>query len=167
MEAMTLGDTYGINHLILRKHIGYFDLLFKETHDEIDFLLSSATIDLDFLDVRLFCSDLDFADLRVANCTDDLTILLSSSNLCRHWFIASLAFRLFPTFLIFCESFAFHPVPIPVESTPALVAQVASKNARQCSETTWRLNVTHKAHNNHRGGLQNGDRFHNLFFVEF
>eukprot|EP00419_Tripos_fusus_P012867 CAMPEP_0172655818 /NCGR_PEP_ID=MMETSP1074-20121228/943_1 /TAXON_ID=2916 /ORGANISM="Ceratium fusus, Strain PA161109" /LENGTH=130 /DNA_ID=CAMNT_0013470553 /DNA_START=139 /DNA_END=531 /DNA_ORIENTATION=- len=129
MKAVTLGDPNGIDHLILLKHISYFDLLFKESHGEINFLFRSASINLDFFDVRLFCSNFDFADLRMANRTDDLTILFSSSNLCCHRLLTSLALSLFPTLLILCESLAFYPVPVPVESTLAFVTQVASPYA--------------------------------------
>merc|ERR1719199_1624982 len=145
---MTTGRTNDVCHLVLRKDIAGFDLLLEKPCAEVNFLLNSATIDLDLLDVGLLLSNLHLADLCVADCTNHLTVFFRPLDLCSHGGIRSLA-GLAPPLLVLGECLLLGLVPCLVESALDFFVQVTSPDRCQGTKTTGCFNVADEADNNH------------------
>lgn len=74
-------DTNDINVLILFEDLVNFDFLFEEFVTKINFVGNSSTIDLDFKDVILLLTEVQFIKLGVGNNSDYCTVFLDSVQL--------------------------------------------------------------------------------------
>ena len=79
-ETMTLGDTDGIDHVVLGEDGGHRELLFEESLGHGDLGGDITTVDLDFHEVGLLLSfsERSLVDLGVSQEADDGAVLLDS-----------------------------------------------------------------------------------------
>jgi len=80
-SSFTFSDTDNIDVLILLEDLVDFNFLFKEFVAEVNFLSDGSTIDLNFEDVILLLSEVQFIELGVSNNSDDCAIFLDSVEL--------------------------------------------------------------------------------------
>jgi len=131
---MSSCGAHNIAHLILAEDICNLDFLLKEAHGEVNLLRSSATVDLDLLDVGFLLSNLDLANLCMANSADHLAILLCPLNLSGHWGALATLAGIAPALLVLTECLLFGRVPGFVKAAPDFFVQVPSPDRRQCTE---------------------------------
>lgn len=81
LETLTLGDTNGVDHLVLLKDGLDGDLLLEEAIGELNLVGDVATVDLDLKDVRLLLAEVELADLGMRNDADDGAVLLDAGEL--------------------------------------------------------------------------------------
>mmetsp|Transcript_56803 Transcript_56803/g.89945 ORF Transcript_56803/g.89945 Transcript_56803/m.89945 type:complete len:307 (-) Transcript_56803:242-1162(-) len=163
VEALALGGTNDIDHLILGEDILNLHLLLKETHHEVHLVRSAATIHLNLLDVRLLLAD-HFANLRVTNSPNHLAVLLGPFHLSVHG--TSLLALFLPALLVLGEGLLFGGVPRLVEAPLALLRQMSRPDRGQRTKTTGSLHVAHETHHHHWWALQDRHRLYNLFLIQ-
>jgi len=79
--TLTLGNTENVNHFVLVNNLGDSDFLFEMLLGEINLLGDITTVDLDFEDVSLLLSEVEFIELSVNDDSDNLTVFLYSFKL--------------------------------------------------------------------------------------
>ncbi len=76
LESVTLGDTNGVEHLVLREHLVGTDFLLEAVGDELDLVGSVlATVDLELHDVALLLAKSELVGLGVDNGAHNLGVL--------------------------------------------------------------------------------------------
>merc|ERR1740117_2178066 len=75
-ETVTLGYADDVDHLVLCENVRHFHLLFKKPSHKVNLLIDGSTVDLNLLDVGFLAAELHFANLGVADGTDNLAVLL-------------------------------------------------------------------------------------------
>lgn len=80
-SSFTFSDTDNIDVLILLEDLVDFNFLFEEFVAEVNFLSDGSTIDLNFEDVILLLSEVQFIELGVSNNSDDCAIFFDSVEL--------------------------------------------------------------------------------------
>ena len=83
-HSLTFGDSDDIDLLVLLEDLVDLDFLFKEFVAEVNLLGDSSTVDLDFKDVVLLLSQVEFVHLGVADGSDDGCVFLDSVELHLH-----------------------------------------------------------------------------------
>lgn len=180
LEPMSFGHGNHINHLILFENAANFHRLLKHALAKVHFLSHGPSIDLNFHQVRFLLLEGGFADLSVSQDADNGAVFLDSLE-----FTVDRC-SVFGVFLcIFGKSLLLRLVPILVESTLELVAEMLSPHRGERSQAAWRFNVTNDTDDDHLHMLfsdvsdlmrevhsygrsfDNGDRFHNFFLVHF
>lgn len=144
-ETVTLGDGDDINHLVLLEDGVDGHGLLEELLAEGDLVGDGATVDLDLHKVGLLLLEGSLADLGVGEDTDDGAVLLDALELAGDGSAAVLGVLLG----VLGESLLLGLVPVLVEPTLELVAQVLSPHGGEGSETTGSLDVAHKTNNDH------------------
>ena len=81
LETVTLGDTDGVDHVVLGEDVADRDELLEEAMAEVDLLGDGATVDLDLHQVSLLLAELDLADVGVGKHTHDVAVLLDALQL--------------------------------------------------------------------------------------
>lgn len=143
VETVTLGDTNDIDHLVLLEDGADLDGLLKEAIAESDLVGDGTTVDLDLHKVGLLLLERGLADLSVGEDTDDGAVLLDALELAGDDSTAVVGVLLG----ILGESLLLALVPVLVEATLNLVAQMLGPDGGEGSETTGSLNVAHKTDN--------------------
>lgn len=143
VETVTLGDTNDIDHLVLLEDGADLDGLLKEAIAESDLVGDGTTVDLDLHKVGLLLLERGLADLSVGEDTDDGAVLLDALELAGDASTAVVGVLLG----ILGESLLLALVPVLVEATLNLVAQMLGPDGGEGSETTGSLNVAHKTDN--------------------
>lgn len=143
VETVTLGDTNDIDHLVLLEDGADLDGLLEEAIAESDLVGDGTTVDLDLHKVGLLLLERGLADLSVGEDTDDGAVLLDALELAGDASTAVVGVLLG----IFGESLLLALVPVLVEATLNLVAQMLGPDGGEGSETTGSLNVAHKTDN--------------------
>lgn len=143
VETVTLGDTNDIDHLVLLEDGADLDGLLEEAIAESDLVGDGTTVDLDLHEVGLLLLERGLADLSVGEDTDDGAVLLDALELAGDASTAVVGVLLG----ILGESFLLALVPVLVEATLNLVAQMLGPDGGEGSETTGSLNVAHKTDN--------------------
>jgi len=162
-ESFTLGNTEDIDHFVLFEELWDFNFFFKETLGEVELLINVlATIDLDFEDVSLLLSEVEFVHLGVGNDTDNLAVFLNTVEAGFNVVISLLS----EEFDVFGEAFLLSGHPVLVETSLDFLAQVLSPDSGQSAETTWGFDVTDNTDNSHWWGFNDGDWLGDLFSVE-
>jgi hypothetical protein len=137
-ETVTLGDGDDINHLVLLEDAVDVDGLLEEVAGKVNLVGDSATVDLDLHKVGLLLLDGGLADLGVGKDTDDSAVLLDALKLAGDGGTGVLGVLLG----VLGESLLLGLVPVLVEATLDLVAQVLSPDSGEGAETTGSLDVT-------------------------
>jgi len=81
LHTMTLGGGADVDHLVLREHVIDRDLLLEHAECVVNLVRNAATVHLDLHEVRLLLAELELADLRVGQDTDDGAVLLDACEL--------------------------------------------------------------------------------------
>jgi hypothetical protein len=143
--TVTLGDSNDINDLVLLEDGGDWDFLLEQTLGEVDLLIKRASVDLDLHKVSLLLFEWGDSDLRVGENTDDGAVFLDTSKLA-----GDRGARSFGVLLgVLGESLLLALVPVLVESSLNLLAQVLGPNGGKRSKTTRSLDVTDNTDNDH------------------
>jgi hypothetical protein len=179
-ETVTLGDGDDINHLILLEDGVDVDGLLEEVAGEVNLVGNGATVDLDLHEVGLLLLDGGLADLGVGEDTDDSAVLLDALKLAGDGGTRRLGVGLG----VLGEGLLLGLVPVLVEATLDLVAQVLSPDGGERAETTGSLDVANDTNGNelreillvlfqqseiftktYRRGLDDGDGLDDLLLV--
>ena len=137
-ETVTLGDSNDIDHLILLEDGADLNWLLEETAGELYLLGNATSVDLDLHQVCLLLLERGLADLGVGENTDDGAVLLDALELAGDRGAGVLRVLLG----VSGESLLLALVPVLVESTLNLVAQVLSPDGSERSKTAGSLDVT-------------------------
>jgi hypothetical protein len=143
-ETVTLGDGDDINHLVLLEDGIDIDGLLEEVAGEVDLVGDGATVDLDLHKVGLLLLDGSLADLGVGEHTDDSAVLLDALKLAGDGGTGALGVGLG----VLGEGLLLGLVPVLVEATLDLIAQVLSPDGGERAETTGSLDVTDDTNGN-------------------
>lgn len=144
-ETVTLGDGNDVDNLVLLEDAVDGDGLLEEVLTELDLVGDGATVELDLHKVGLLLLEGSLADLSVGKNTDDGAVLLDALELAGDGSAAALGVLLG----VLGESLLLALVPVLVEATLQLVAQVLSPDGGEGAETTGGLDVAHKTNNDH------------------
>lgn len=180
-ETVTLGDGDDINHLVLLEDGVDVDGLLEEVAGEVNLVGNGTTVDLDLHEVGLLLLDGGLADLGVGEDTDDSAVLLDALKLAGDGGTGGLGVGLG----VLGEGLLLGLVPVLVEATLDLVAQVLSPDGGERAETTGSLDVANDTNGNelkrstwlvvvqffsftgktYRRGLDDGDGLDDLLLV--
>jgi hypothetical protein len=137
-ETVTLGNSNDIDHLVLLEDGTNLNWLLEEAVGEVDLLGNAASVDLDLHQVSLLLLERGLADLGVGENTDDCAILLDTLELTGDRGAGVLGMLLG----ILGEGLLLALIPVLIEPTLNLVAQVFSPNGGERSKTPWGLDIT-------------------------
>ena len=144
LEAMALGNSNAVDHLVLLKDGVDFNLFLEQTMTESNFVLDAAAIDLNFHQVGLFLLEGGLADLGVGKDADDGAVLLDTFQLASDWL------GLLGVFLgVFCESLLLRLVPVLVKTSLDFVAKMFGPDCCEGSEATRGFDVANDANDDH------------------
>ena len=145
LEAVTLGDSDAVDHLVLLEDGVDLDRLLEETVCELDLVLDGATVDLHLHEMCLLLFERSLADLGVGEDADDGAVLLDTLE------VASDALaRLFCVLLrVLGERLLLALVPVLVESSLQLVREMLSPDSSQRAEAARGFDVANKANDDH------------------
>ena len=158
--SVTLGDTNDVNHLVGAEDSVHGDLLLEELSAEVNLVRDRSTVDLDLNNVGLLLTELSLRHLGVHDGSDDLAVLLSSGDLGSHLVVVSVSLG------VLGEGLLLGLVPVLVEASSALVAQVLGPDRSQSSQTLGGLGVTNETNAHHGGSLQDSDSLGDLLLVK-
>lgn len=121
-ETVTLGDGNAVNHLILLEDGVNLDWLLEHAVTELDFVCDTTSVDLNLHEVCLLLLERRLADLRVGEDTDDGAVFANALELTcdRGTFVLGVLLG------VLCESLLLRLVPVLVESSLELVAEMFS-----------------------------------------
>jgi hypothetical protein len=137
-EAVTLGNSNNIDHLILLEDSAYLDWLLKETVGEINLVSDATSIDLDLHQVGLLLLKRGHADLGMSKDTDNGAVLLDTFELA-----GDRGARILRVLLgVLGEGLLLALIPVLVESTLDLIAKMLCPDCSEGSKTTGSLNIT-------------------------
>ena len=144
LKTVTLGDGNDIDHLVLLEDGVDLDGLLEEVAGEVNLLGNGATVDLDLHKVGLLLLERGLADLGVSEHTDDSAVLLDALKVAGDGGAVLLRVLLG----VLGESLLLALVPVLVEATLDLVAQVLSPDGGERAKTTGSLDVTDNTDSN-------------------
>jgi len=163
-KSVTFGDTDDVDHLILVKDRGDIDGFFEEVLGEVDFLGSGSTINLDFHQMSFLLSLLELSDLSVGQDSDDGAVFLDLTKIS----INSLVLVLREVFEgIFGECLLLGLVPVFVESSSNIVAQMLGPDGFEVSDSKRSFDVANDSDGDHGRNFKDGDRFDDFLLVQF
>lgn len=165
LESLTLGNTDGVDVLVLAEHVADLDLLFEKIQTEVNLIGDRSSVHLDLLDHTLLLLDLALLNLGVADGTDGCTELLGPLDLSLHRG-TTFPLHLLPPLLITGESLLLALVPVLVESPLASITQVTSEHAGEWPQAIRGLDVTDETDAYNWRGLQEGDGLADLLLVK-
>lgn len=145
IESMALGNCNDIDHLILLEDGINLNGLLKQAVSEIDLVSDAAAVHLDFHEVGLLLFERGLADLGVGEQTDDSAVFLDSLEFTRD----GGTFVLRVVLGIFRKGLLLALVPVLVESSLDLVAQVLGPNGCEGSEASGSLNISNNTNSDH------------------
>ena len=143
-ETVTLGDGNNIDHLVLLEDAVDVDGLLEQVAGEVNLVGNGATVDLDLHKVGLLLLDGGLADLGVGEDTDNSAVLLDALKLAGDGGTTALGVLLG----VLGEGLLLALVPVLVEATLDLVAQVLSPDSGERAETTGSLDVADNTNSN-------------------
>jgi len=120
VETVTLGDSNAVNHLVLLEDGVDLNWLFEQTVSKFNFFGRSTTVNLDFHQVCFLLLQGCLANLGVCKDTDDRAVLLDTLEFTGDGLAAALRVLL----RVLCESLLLALVPVLVEPSLDLIAQV-------------------------------------------
>lgn len=144
LETVTLGDGNNVNHLVLLEDGVDVDGLLEEVAGKVNLVGNGAAVDLDLHKVGLLLLDGGLADLGVGEDTDDSAVLLDALELTGDGGTGRLGVLLG----VLGEGLLLGLVPVLVEATLDLVAQVLSPDGGERAETAGSLDVTDNTNSN-------------------
>ena len=160
LESLTLGDTNDVDLFAFLEERLDADGLFEESVGVVDLLGGGSSVNLDFHEVSLLLSDLELADLRVSQHTNDGAVLLDAVQLTLEELGVALN-----SLLVLGEGLLLGAVPVLVEATENILAQMVSPNGGEGAESLRSFDVSDNTNNNNWWSFQDGDGFNNFLLV--
>jgi len=160
-EPFTFGYSNGINHLVILEDFSNWDFRFQLSGSEFNLLSNCSTVDLDFHKVSLSLSEVQLADLRGSQYSNNGTVFLYSLKISLDGFLALVIFL--PSFGVLGECFLLSILPVLVESSLDLVRKLLGPNCGQSSHASWGFNITNKSNNFHGWALNDSHWFDDVF----
>lgn len=161
-DSLTLGNSEDIDHLVLLEDLINLDLLLEKSVGEINLLGNSSSVNLDFDDVVLLLSEVEFVHLGVGNDSDDGTIFLDSFE----WDLDVLGGILGNSLLVLGEGLSLGGLPVLVESSQGVLVQLVGPDGGQGSQSSWGFDVSDDSDNNDGWGFDDGDGFDDFLLVQ-
>jgi len=160
LKSVTFGNSDHVDHGVLFEDGVNGDVLLKETEREVNLLLDGSSVDLDFHNVSLLL-ELELSDLGVDEDSDNSAVLLDPGQL-------SLDSGLVLGVLlgVLGEGLLLRSVPVLVEPSLDLIAQMSSPNGGESTETSWGWDVTNNSNDDHRGSLNDGHSLNDFLLVD-
>jgi len=152
--SVTLVDSDDVNHLVLGENVADWNLFLQKFPGVCDLLGDVSTVHLDFHQVSLLQLKWEKFWLSVCDDTDDLA---EFCNLLEVMVDLLLSVFVRPHLGRLGESLLLGVVPVLVETTTALLAEMLSKDGLEGPETSGGFDVTNDTDNYHWWGLNNGD----------
>lgn len=162
LEAMTLGDTDAVDHLVLVENAVDIDGALEETLGVLDLVRDRPAVDLDLHEVGLLLRNLDLTDLGVHKKANNCAMLDDPVELG-----IDIGGTLGVLLCVLGESLLLRLVPILVEATFDLIREMLSPDGGEGAETVGSLDVADDADGNDRRCLDDADGLYNLFLVKF
>lgn len=181
LKAVTFRDRNAVNHLVLLKDGADLDRLLEKTLTKLDFVRNTATIDLYLHEMCFLLLERSLANLGMGEDADDRAVLLDALELTFDGL--SSVFRVLLGVL--CEGLLLRFVPVLVEPTLDLVAQMFGPDSSKRAETTRSFDIANETDNNHlnhhvsiwgrslvesdtnRRGFYHSDSFDDFLLVHF
>lgn len=143
--SVTGGDGDNIDHLILLEDGVDGDGLLEERGTVLNLVGDGATVDLDLHQVCLLLLERSLADLGVGEDTDDGAVFLNALE-----FASEVGAVVLGVLLgVAGEGLLLALVPVLVEATLDLVAQVLSPDGGERTQATGGLDVSNQTNNDH------------------
>lgn len=161
-DSLTLGNSEDIDHLVLLEDLINLDLLLEKSVGEINLLGNSSSVNLDFDDVVLLLSEVEFVHLGVGNDSDDGTVFLDSFE----WDLDVLGGILGNSLLVLGEGLSLGGLPVLVESSQGVLVQLVGPDGGQGSQSSWGFDVSDDSDNNDGWGFDDGDGFDDFLLVQ-
>lgn len=161
LEAMTLGDTDAIDHLVLAENGVNIDGALEEALGVLDLVRDRPAVDLDLHEMGLLLCNLDLTDLGVDKKANDSAMLDDPLELG-----IDIGGALGVLLRVLGESLLLRLVPILVEATLDLIGEMLSPNSGEGAEAVGGLDVANDTDGDDRRGLDDADGLDNLLFVE-
>lgn len=145
LEAMTFGDRNAVDHLILFEDRPNVDRLLEETFAEVDFVRYRSSVDLDLHQMSLLLLERCLANLGVRQDTDNRAILLDTFE----FSVDGLARALGVLFGVLGEGLLLGFVPVLIEATFELVAEMLGPDGSQGSQAAGGFDVSNYTDDDH------------------
>jgi len=160
LVTLTLGDSDGVDHLVLLEDRADGNRLLEQALSEGDLVGHGATIHLDLANVCLLLTEVQLADLGVAEHTENRAVLLDLLLLGSDAVTLGVLLRIAGEGLLVLGG-----APVLVEATLALLGQVLCPGSGHGLEATRGLVVADHTAHNHWGALEDGDGLDDLLLV--
>jgi hypothetical protein len=161
LVTVTLGNTDGVDDLVLLEHAGDADLLLEVGTGKLDLVGDGTAVDLDLHEVGLLLLEAGLGELGVGEDSDDGAVLLDALELAGDRLPVVLGVLLGVT----GERLSLRYVPVLVEAALELVGEVLGPNGGQSAETAGSLDVADNTDDDHGGSLDDGNGLDNLALV--
>jgi len=159
--TFTSSNTNYVTHFIFRENLVNSNFFFKKIMNEINFIFSSSSINLNFHKMSFFIFKLNFFWLSMDKSSNDTTVLVDSFKLDTD-LISIITFIFFG---IFGKTFFLRFIPVFIESSFDTFVKLLSPNSGKCSESSWSFSITDKTYNFHRWGFNDSNSFITFFFI--
>jgi len=159
----TLGDTNGVDHLVLGEDGVDGDLLLEVVVAPLDLLGNGTTVDLDLDQVGLLLAEGESLHLSVADGTDGDGVLLEKSQVTVNGLLAILGLVLLGGL---GESLLLGREPVLVESAADFVGETGSPDGLDGAWSVWGVDVTGDTDDLEWWGLDDGDGLDDLLLVD-
>jgi len=161
-KTVSLGNSDNVDHFVLVEDGVDINGFLEEILGEVNFLSDRATVDLDFHQVSFLLPLSEFSDLGVGQNSDDGTVLLDLSEIG----IDSLVLVLRKVFQgILSESLLLGLVPVLVEASSNVVAQMLGPDGFKVSNTERSFDVTNNSDRDHGRSFEDGNGLDNFLLM--
>jgi len=159
-ESVTLGGGEGIKHLVLSEDSINGNLLLEKSISEVNLLFNGSSVNLNLEEMGLALSKSNLSDLSVSeNSNDGGSSLQSVEVLLNEVLVVSVHLD------VLGEGFLLRLVPVLVESSLQIVAQMVSPDGGESSKSSGGGDVSNDSNNDHGGSLDDGDSLDDFLLV--
>jgi len=162
LETVTFGDTDDVDHLVLVEDGSDIDGLLEKVLGEVNLLGDGTSVDLDLHQVSLLLSVSELADLGVGQDSDDGAVLLDLSDIGIDGLVLVLR-KILKS--IFGESLLLGLVPVLVETSSDIIAQMLSPHGLEVSDSERSFDVADDTDWDHWGSFNDGDGLDDFLLV--
>ena len=155
LSTLTSGNGDGIDHLVVLENFTDGDFTLELGDSPVNLSVDVSTIDLDFHEVGLLSSHLQFIELSGAEDSDDGAVLSDSLDISVNVLLGVFWLRIFLSVVL--ESVFLGNVIVLIESSDDTGWEVLSPDGRESSKSSWGINVTDHTDNLDGWGLDNSD----------
>merc|ERR1711935_492960 len=150
LEAMSLGHTDHVNHLVGSEDLTYGDLLLEVVAGEVNFVGNGSSVQLDFHDVGLLLPSSENLHLGVGNNSDGGAVLLYLLEFLLDFLLAQIVSPLGESLLLALR-------PVLVESSFGFLSNMFCPNSFQGTQSPWGFNVSDHSDAHDGRSLDDGD----------